>query len=73
MKTEQGSDNQTLRPQEYLPLIKYLDKGGQGIVEVKDLILLLEKYSSSNTSDFTLELKYMANYIEYRMKNRYTT
>lgn len=36
------------------------------------MIIFLDKYCRSNSLDCTLEIKYMANFIEYRMQNKNT-
>ena len=61
-----------LKPSDYLPLIKELDGQGIGQVEVKAVIKLLEKHSRVYARDFILELKYISNFLEYRLKNRST-
>ena len=62
----------SLKPSDYLPLIKELDGQGIGQVEVKSVIKLLEKHSRVYARDFILELKYISNFLEYRLKNRST-
>ena len=61
-----------LKPSDYLPLIKELDGQGIGQVEVKAVIKLLEKHSRVYAREFILELKYISNFLEYRLKNRST-
>jgi hypothetical protein len=41
-------------------------------VEVKAVIKLLDKHSRVYARDFILELKYISNFLEYRLKNRST-
>jgi hypothetical protein len=61
-----------LKPSDYLPLIKELDSQQTSKVEVKAVIKLLEKHSRVYARDFILELKYISNFLEYRLKNRST-
>ncbi len=41
---------------------------------MKELLKVLERYSSNwqTNNDVTLELKYMANFVEFQMKARFT-
>lgn len=61
-----------LSPTEYVPLLKALDKDRKGLIQVRDLLKSLELYSASYDSDIQLELKYMANFVEFQMNNRNT-
>ena len=61
-----------LKPSDYLPIIKELDSQNTGQVEVKAVIKMLEKHSKVYARDFKLELKYMANFLEFRLKARST-
>ena len=63
-KSEQAADGTTLKPSEYLPIVKHLDKG-TGLIQVKEIFKFCEKFCPSNMSDISLELKYIANFLEY--------
>jgi len=49
-----------------------LDNKKEGSVNAQDIIKFLEKYLRTYSNDCTLELKYIANFIEFKMKNRNT-
>lgn len=57
----------SLKPTDYMPLIKLLDSGSTGFVEGKDLLSFLDKHCKNNASDCTLDLKYMANFVEFKV------
>jgi hypothetical protein len=49
-----------------MQIIKELDKSNSGLVDAKDLIVFLDKYSKKNSEDCLLELKYIANFLEFK-------
>jgi hypothetical protein len=66
------ADGQTLKPSDYMPIIKELDSKSEGSVDTKELLTFLEKHLRTYSQDCILELKYIANFIEFKMKNRNT-
>lgn len=72
LKTDVGADGTTLRPSDYMPVIKELDIKNEGSVDAKDIMKFLEKHLRTYSQDCILELKYIANFIEFKMKNRNT-
>ena len=60
----QIKEGEPMKADEYIGIIKYLETG-QGLVQVRDILKMLEQFSSSFLSDHVLELKYMANTIEF--------
>ena len=55
-----------------MPIIKELDNKNEGSVDTKDVLAFLEKHLLTYSQDCILELKYIANFIEFKMKNRNT-
>lgn len=55
-----------------MPILKALDASNSGVVDAKDVIMFLDKYCRTNNLDCTLEIKYMANFIEFRIKSKNT-
>ena len=63
----------SLKPSDYLPMLRVLDRGNTGMVDCKDILKFCERYCSrSNTSNYTLEVKWIANVIEFQKRNRNT-
>lgn len=61
-----------LTPSDFFPIIKALDPAGNGLLEVRDTIAFLDKYIQPNKTDYLLELRYMANFIEFKMQQSNT-
>ena len=55
----------TIKPSDYLPLLGALDKGSTGMVDCKELLKFCEKYCKSNSTNYILEVKWIANVIEF--------
>lgn len=55
-----------------MPIVKALDPKSASIVNAKDIITFLDKFCKSNSTDCTFDLKYIANFIEFQVKNRNT-
>jgi len=55
-----------------MPIINELDSKKEGSVDTKELLIFLEKHLLTYSQDCVLELKYIANFIEFKMKNRNT-
>lgn len=72
LKSEKTSNGSTLNPSEYFPIIKVLDPSGVGVIDAREMISFLDKHLTTNNRDFMLELKYMANFLEFQMQNRNT-
>ncbi|CDW83096.1 cysteine protease family c02 [Stylonychia lemnae] len=73
LKTVRTNDGTSLRSSEYIQMIKHLDKQQRGVVFVKDLIDFLQKHTPDTfKTDCTLELRYIANLIEFQFKSRFT-
>ena len=64
-KSEQAADGTSLKPSDYLPVIKALDSSNTGTVDTKDVVIFLDRYCRTNTMDCLLEIRYMANFIEF--------
>lgn len=72
LKREVASDGSTLKPSDYMPVIKELDNKNEGSVNALDAIKFLEIHLRTYSHDCTFELKYIANFIEFKIKNRNT-
>ena len=72
LKSSTAPDGSKIRPSDYMAVLKVLDKQGVSSVEVKEVLKFLEKHLLTYAQDCTLELKYIANFIEFKMKNRNT-
>lgn len=70
--TKRLKSQPTIKPTEYMPIIKELDKTGSGIVDAKDLLKFLETYSKKFAFNCILDLKYIANFLEFKAQNRST-
>lgn len=72
LKSEVPADGTVLKPSDYLPILKALDSSNSGTVDMKDVIILFDKHLKSNSSDCSLELRYIANFIEFKANNKNT-
>jgi len=48
-------------------MLKAMDSQKQGFIDAIAVIKFLEKYSRVYAQDFSLELKYMANFLEFKL------
>lgn len=70
--TKRLKSQPTVKPTDYMPIIKELDKAGSGVVDAKDLLKFLETYSKKFALNCTLDLKYIANFLEFKALSRST-
>jgi Ca2+-binding EF-hand superfamily protein len=70
--TKRLKQEPTIMPSDYMPIIKELDKSGSGMVDAKDLLKFFDIYSKKNALSCILDLKYMANFLEFKAQNRST-
>ena len=61
-----------MKPSDYMPIVKALDPKNDGFVDSKDIVTFFDKNLRANNSDCTFELKYIANFIEFKMQNTNT-
>jgi len=57
-----------LRPSDYMPILKHLDKEQTGLINASDLILFCSRNIPADPvkDDYTFELRYLANIIEFK-------
>jgi hypothetical protein len=48
-------------------MLKALDSSKPGLIDAIAVIKFLEKYSRVYAQDFSLELKYIANFLEFKL------
>lgn len=74
LKESTDDDGTPLRPSEYMPLLGHLDKEKTGLINASDLVLFCARYipQDPKRDDYTYEMRYLANILEYRHNNRNT-